>query len=107
METTALLEEDLFLVQRRSPGQPDAEAQAPLPLDELSRFPLVIPTRPNALRILVESQLPPPRRGGGGPRLRGAADEGGHHLGQARWFRRPADRRRQPDPPAQQAVHGR
>src|SRR6218665_1367899 len=53
METTALLEEDLFLVQRRSPGQPDAEAQAPLPLDELSRFPLVIPTRPNALRMLV------------------------------------------------------
>src|SRR6218665_128699 len=57
METTALLEEDLFLVQRRSPGQPDAEAQAPLPLDELSRFPLVIPTRPNALRMLVESEL--------------------------------------------------
>jgi len=59
METTALMEEDLFLVQRRSPGQPDAEAlaQAPLPLDELSRFPLVIPTRPNALRMLVESEL--------------------------------------------------
>ncbi|MCW5234946.1 LysR substrate-binding domain-containing protein [Verminephrobacter eiseniae] len=59
METTALLEEDLFLVQRRSPGQPDAEAlaQVPLPLDELSRFPLVIPTRPNALRMLVESEL--------------------------------------------------
>src|SRR6218665_3427509 len=59
METTALLEADLFLVQRRSPGQPDAEAraQAPLPRDELSRFPLVIPTRPNALRMLVESEL--------------------------------------------------
>src|SRR6218665_3796552 len=57
METTALLEEDLFLVQRRSPGQPDAEAQAPLPLHELSPLPLVTPTRPTALRMLVESEL--------------------------------------------------
>ncbi|MFO1233381.1 MAG: LysR substrate-binding domain-containing protein, partial [Paenacidovorax caeni] len=61
IETTALLEEDLFLVQRRAPGQSEAEADAlartPLPLDELPRFPLVIPTRPNSIRMLVESEL--------------------------------------------------
>ena len=58
IETTALLEEDLFLVQRRAPGQSEAEADAlartPLPLDELPRFPLVIPTRPNSIRLVAD-----------------------------------------------------
>ena len=61
IEITALLEEDLFLVQRRPAGQTDAEADAlarvPVSLDELTRFPLVIPTRPNSIRMLVESEL--------------------------------------------------
>ncbi|WP_298210856.1 LysR substrate-binding domain-containing protein [Acidovorax sp.] len=61
IETTALLEEDLFLVQRRSSSGEstgtDAQAQAALPLHDLPRFPLVIPTRPNAIRMLVESEL--------------------------------------------------
>ena len=61
IETTALLEEDLFLVQRRPAGKTDAEADAltrvPVSLDELTRFPLVIPTRPNSIRMLVESEL--------------------------------------------------
>src|SRR3989344_545516 len=61
IEITALLEEDLFLVQRRAVGQSEAEAdtlaRTPLPLDELPRFPLVIPTRPNSIRMLVESEL--------------------------------------------------
>src|SRR6218665_123578 len=133
METTALLEKDLFLVQRRSPGQPDAEDQAPLPLDELSRFPLVIPTRPNALRMLVESEL---AARGQRPQISLEIDgvaaildlvadgagcavlpmnavstcgkpHAGHPRGKPRGVRRPPDRRRQPAPPAQQAVHGR
>ena len=61
IETTALLEEDLFLVQRRSAGQAQAGTNAlagvPLSLDELPRFALVIPTRPNSIRMLVESAL--------------------------------------------------
>ncbi|WP_440108343.1 LysR substrate-binding domain-containing protein [Acidovorax sp. BL-A-41-H1] len=61
IETTALLEEDLFLVQRRAPGPTgapdDALADRALPLDELPRYPLVIPTRPNSIRMLVESEL--------------------------------------------------
>ena len=61
IEITALLEEDLFLVQRRPAGQPDAESDAlarePVSLDDLPRFPLVIPTRPNSIRMLVESEL--------------------------------------------------
>jgi LysR family nitrogen assimilation transcriptional regulator len=56
IETTALLEEDLFLVQRRDAAQPTREADA-VALDELPLFPLVIPTRPNSIRMLVESEL--------------------------------------------------
>ena len=61
IEITALLEEDLFLVQRRPAAQTDAEAdtlaRVPVSLGELTRFPLVIPTRPNSIRMLVESEL--------------------------------------------------
>ena len=48
-------------LQRRSAGQaqagPNALAGVPLSLDELPRFALVIPTRPNSIRMLVESAL--------------------------------------------------
>lgn len=59
IEITALLEEDLFLVQRCGGAQPGAEADTstPLPLGDLPRYPLVIPTRPNSIRMLVESEL--------------------------------------------------
>ena len=59
IEITALLEEDLFLVQRRGGTQAGAEANTstPLPLGDLPRYPLVIPTRPNSIRMLVESEL--------------------------------------------------
>ena len=61
IEIAALLEEELFLVQRRAPGQTDAagdaQAQVPIALDALTQFPLVIPTRPNSIRMLVESEL--------------------------------------------------
>ncbi|ENO87979.1 LysR substrate-binding domain-containing protein [Thauera linaloolentis] len=48
-----LLEEPLFLVQR----QDAADAGKPVSLQELARQPLVIPSRPNAIRMLVETEL--------------------------------------------------
>lgn len=48
-----LLNEELFLVQRRE----DAAGEAPIALKDLPRFPLVIPSRPNAIRMLVETAL--------------------------------------------------
>jgi LysR family nitrogen assimilation transcriptional regulator len=60
IETTALFEEDLFLVQRRTDknsAEDEALGHGPLSMEELTRFPLVIPTRPNAIRMLVESEL--------------------------------------------------
>lgn len=56
VEVTPLLQEDLFLVQRRPAASRRARA-APVKLRELAAIPLVIPTRPNAMRMLVESEL--------------------------------------------------
>lgn len=63
IELTPLLDEDLFLVQARPPGaaagaakQGKGQAKA-LPLTELARTPLVIPSRPNAIRMHVEAAL--------------------------------------------------
>lgn len=56
IEITALLEEDLFLVQRRGADTAPPPAE-PMPLRELTQYPLVIPTRPNSIRMLVESEL--------------------------------------------------
>jgi LysR family nitrogen assimilation transcriptional regulator len=55
IETTALLEEDLFLVQRGGCGP--AEVGQAVGLDTLPSYPLIIPTRPNSIRMLVESEL--------------------------------------------------
>jgi LysR family nitrogen assimilation transcriptional regulator len=54
-EITPLLEEDLFLVERQAKGtraNPRAVA-----LKDIATLPLVIPSRPNAIRMLVESGL--------------------------------------------------
>lgn len=53
LELTPLLDEELFLVSR--PDQ--APDQAALPLQQLADYPLVIPTRPNTIRMQVESAL--------------------------------------------------
>lgn len=56
IEITPLLEEDLFLVQ----GQPDTAASLhdqPITLREVAMLPLIIPTRPNAIRMQVEAEL--------------------------------------------------
>lgn len=56
IELTPLLEEPLFLVQRAAGKAPAARRRA-IPLREVARIPLVIPSRPNAIRMLVEAEL--------------------------------------------------
>ena len=53
VEIEPLFEEELLLVARRGTGR----AQRPASLRELARLPLVIPSRPNAFRMQVESAL--------------------------------------------------
>ena len=53
LEITPLLEEDLYLVQR----QASRKAKHSVTLKEVSTLPLIIPTRPNAIRMLVESEF--------------------------------------------------
>ncbi len=55
IELTALLQEPLFLVQRRA-GKAPAKPR-PVPLRDVANLPLVIPSRPNAIRMLVETEL--------------------------------------------------
>jgi len=56
-EVSPLLEEELLLVQRRPPDQPVDANPAPITLREVARLPLVIPSRPNAVRMQVESEM--------------------------------------------------
>ena len=60
IELTPLFQEDLFLVQARPAGQaaaqPRTSARA-VPLRELAQVPLVIPSRPNAIRLQVDGEL--------------------------------------------------
>jgi LysR family nitrogen assimilation transcriptional regulator len=55
-EITPLLEEQLCLI-----GPPPSAASphnaAPVPFAELSGYPLIIPSRPNAMRMFIEAQL--------------------------------------------------
>lgn len=53
VEIDPLFEEELFLVSRRGPGG----SRRPASVRELARLPLVIPSRPNAFRMRVESAL--------------------------------------------------
>ena len=57
IDITPLVEEDLLLVQRRPPGLAEDPAPGPITLRELAQLPLVIPTRPNAIRMQVETEL--------------------------------------------------
>lgn len=57
LEISPLLEEDLLLVQRRSDFLPTESSPDAITLRELATLPLVIPTRPNAIRMQVESAL--------------------------------------------------
>jgi LysR family nitrogen assimilation transcriptional regulator len=57
VELAPLLEEPLFLVQRRGGSSPPPARPRAVPLREVARLPLVIPSRPNSIRMLVETEL--------------------------------------------------
>ncbi|MCX8520945.1 MAG: LysR substrate-binding domain-containing protein [Rhodoferax sp.] len=57
LELTPLVREELLLVQARPPGLQEDPPPAPIALKELAALPLVIPSRPNAIRMHVESEL--------------------------------------------------
>ena len=57
IELTPLLEEELVLVQPRPPGFSQETSPGPIALKDIAQLPLVIPSRPNALRMLVESEM--------------------------------------------------
>jgi LysR family transcriptional regulator, nitrogen assimilation regulatory protein len=56
VELTPLLEESLFVVQRRAGAAPPAKPR-PIALRDVASLPLVIPSRPNAIRMLVEAEM--------------------------------------------------
>lgn len=53
LEITHLLDEDLFLVQRKGERTPSDAVT----LKDVAALPLIIPTRPNAIRMLVEVEM--------------------------------------------------
>jgi LysR family nitrogen assimilation transcriptional regulator len=57
IEISPLHEEELLLVQARPPGLSEEPAPGPISLREIALLPLVIPSRPNAIRMHVESEL--------------------------------------------------
>lgn len=57
LDLTPLMEEDLVLVQGRPPGLPEDPPPGAVALDEVAKLPLVIPTRPNAIRMHVEAEM--------------------------------------------------
>jgi LysR family nitrogen assimilation transcriptional regulator len=57
IEHTPLMHEELLLVQPRPPGLQEDPPPRPIPLKEVAHLPLVIPTRPNAIRMHVESEM--------------------------------------------------
>jgi LysR family nitrogen assimilation transcriptional regulator len=56
-EIFPLLEEDLLLVQARPPGLQEEPGPGPISLKAVSLLPLIIPSRPNAIRIHVEAEM--------------------------------------------------
>ena len=52
-----LRDELLWLVQPRPPGLPEDPPPPPVPLSEVAKLPLVIPSRPNAIRMQVEAEM--------------------------------------------------
>ncbi len=57
IDTLPLQDEDLLLVQMRPPGLLEDPAPGPIALREVAQLPLVIPSRPNAIRMQVESEM--------------------------------------------------
>ena len=57
IELAPLLEEPLFLVPRHGGSSPPPARPRAVPLREVARLPLVIPSRPNSIRMLVETEM--------------------------------------------------
>ena len=57
VELTPLLEELLFLVQKKPAGATAKSRKTAVLLRDVADLPLVIPTRPNAIRMLVEAEM--------------------------------------------------
>jgi len=57
IEHTPLVKEELLLVQPRPAGLQEDPPPPPIRLREVAALPLVIPTRPNAIRMHVESEM--------------------------------------------------
>jgi LysR family nitrogen assimilation transcriptional regulator len=57
LEIMPLLDEDLVLVQPRPPGLPQDPPPGPIALKDIAPLPLVIPSRPNAIRMHVEASM--------------------------------------------------
>ncbi len=57
IDTQPLGEEELVLVQARTPGLQEDPPPPPITLQEVATLPLVIPSRPNAIRMHVENTM--------------------------------------------------
>ncbi len=57
IDITPLQLEDLFLIQPQAPGATTRTAAGPIGLKAVAQLPLVIPSRPNAIRMQVESEM--------------------------------------------------
>ncbi|MDQ8023164.1 MAG: LysR substrate-binding domain-containing protein [Moraxellaceae bacterium] len=57
LEIAPLAAEQLMLVEPRPPGLQEDPPPPPITLAEVATMPLVIPSRPNAIRMLVESEM--------------------------------------------------
>jgi LysR family transcriptional regulator, nitrogen assimilation regulatory protein len=57
IEITPLMQEELLLVQTRPPGLAEEPPPPPVSLTEIAAMPLVIPSRPNAIRMHVEAEM--------------------------------------------------
>jgi LysR family transcriptional regulator, nitrogen assimilation regulatory protein len=57
LDLTPLLEEELLLVRSRPPGLHEDPPPGAVALEEVADMPLIIPSRPNAIRMHVESRM--------------------------------------------------
>lgn len=57
IEIAPLMEEELLLVELRPPGLAEDPPPPPVSLAEVARLPLVIPSRPNSIRMHVEAEM--------------------------------------------------
>jgi LysR family transcriptional regulator, nitrogen assimilation regulatory protein len=57
VEHRPLVAEELLLVQPRPPGLQEDPPPSPVPLQDVAALPLVIPSRPNAIRMHVEAEM--------------------------------------------------